>query len=121
MVPKFSLRTSGEILENLPTNNAMAQMLTGHGGFREYLNRFKLSGSPFCTCDEETIETVSHILTECPKYGYERMGCELRTGIALNDRNLKNLIDDDNTRIHFLAFATQTMRKAARANGSTID
>ncbi|GBP05735.1 hypothetical protein EVAR_91927_1 [Eumeta japonica] len=35
----------------------LAQTLTGHGGFSQYLHRFKLKDSPYCACDPAKIRT----------------------------------------------------------------
>ncbi|GBP96402.1 hypothetical protein EVAR_90499_1 [Eumeta japonica] len=43
----------------------LAQTLTGHGGFSQYLHRFKLKDSPYCACDPAKIQDVLHVLEEC--------------------------------------------------------
>lgn len=48
--------------------NMEAQLLTGHGGFKAYLHRFRLADSPHCICDGETGETLEHIPFECPRF-----------------------------------------------------
>jgi hypothetical protein len=54
----------------------LTQMLTGHGGFAQYLNRFKCRASPSCICDPECVETVPYILIECTANERERYECE---------------------------------------------
>ncbi|GBP00885.1 Retrovirus-related Pol polyprotein from type-1 retrotransposable element R1 [Eumeta japonica] len=46
----------------------LAQTLTGHGGFSQYLHRFKLKDSPYCACDPAKIQDVLHVLEECPMF-----------------------------------------------------
>lgn len=41
-----------------------SQILTGHGAFRQYLYRFKLSSSSVCYCGAEE-QTVDHVLRYC--------------------------------------------------------
>ncbi|GBP97433.1 Retrovirus-related Pol polyprotein from type-1 retrotransposable element R1 [Eumeta japonica] len=50
----------------------LAQTLTGHGGFSQYLHRFKLKDSPYCACDPAKIQDVLHVLEECPMFLRER-------------------------------------------------
>lgn len=114
------IRKAKSTLEKMDTNNILTQMFTGHGGFRQYLHRFKLADSPFCVCDDQSEETVVHILAHCPRYGYDRLSCEHRMGFDLTEINLSKIVEDDTARTHFLAFAVRTLRKAAKANGSTI-
>lgn len=95
-------------------------MLTGHGGFRHYLHRFNLADTSYCVCDDQTVETVVHILTECPRFGYDRLYCEHTMGIDLAKENLPKIMEDDSARTQLIAFAVCVLRKAARANGSTI-
>ncbi|GBP96368.1 hypothetical protein EVAR_65698_1 [Eumeta japonica] len=37
----------------------LAQTLTGHGGFSQYLHRFKLKDSPYCACDPAKIQDAA--------------------------------------------------------------
>ncbi|GBP98225.1 Putative 115 kDa protein in type-1 retrotransposable element R1DM [Eumeta japonica] len=55
----FRCRTRKEMTSHL------AQTLTGHGGFSQYLHRFKLKDSPYCACDPAKIQDVLHVLEEC--------------------------------------------------------
>ena len=45
-------------------------IVTGHGKLKSYYYRFKIVGSPLCSCDEE--QTVGHALFKCGKYRTER-------------------------------------------------
>ncbi|GBP90259.1 hypothetical protein EVAR_89378_1 [Eumeta japonica] len=54
----FRCRTRKEMTSHL------AQTLTGHGGFSQYLHRFKLKDSPYCACDPAKIQDVLHVLEE---------------------------------------------------------
>ncbi|XP_063827121.1 uncharacterized protein LOC135076627 [Ostrinia nubilalis] len=57
----------------------LTQILTGHGGFAQYLNRFKCRESPSCACDDLVEETVPHLLVECPIF--ERLRFDLEQAI----------------------------------------
>ncbi|XP_045456010.1 uncharacterized protein LOC123665820 [Melitaea cinxia] len=61
----------------------VAQALTGHGGFSEYLYRFKCKESPSCVCDPGCSESVLHVLLECPAFAYERLSLEYETGVQM--------------------------------------
>ncbi|GBP85096.1 hypothetical protein EVAR_51215_1 [Eumeta japonica] len=59
----------------------LAQTLTGHGGFSQYLHRFKLKDSPYCACDPAKIQDVLHVLEECPMFLRERVALETEIGV----------------------------------------
>ncbi|GBP16456.1 hypothetical protein EVAR_72839_1 [Eumeta japonica] len=53
------------VLRKVEITSQMAQTLTGHGGFAQYLHRFKLKDSSYCACDPAKILEVLHVLQEC--------------------------------------------------------
>src|ERR1700709_1053619 len=64
-IERWTNRKHGEL------NYHLTQFLTGHGGYRQYLNRFGHDDSPLCPmCGE--IEDVEHVLTACPRFVEER-------------------------------------------------
>ena len=48
----------------------LAQAISGHGCFREYLFRFKRATSPTCECGQD--ETPEHVFLHCPLHANER-------------------------------------------------
>ncbi|KAJ2937984.1 hypothetical protein O0L34_g14267 [Tuta absoluta] len=64
------------VIRKIDLDPVMVQVMTGHGGFSEYLNRFKCKDSPSCPCDPAKKESIVHILTECPINGLERFELE---------------------------------------------
>ncbi|XP_063835567.1 uncharacterized protein LOC135084759 [Ostrinia nubilalis] len=70
----------------------LTQILTGHGGFSQYLNRFKCRDNPSCACDPAREETVVHLLTECPIHNRERFDLENRLDLTVNKENLHTLL-----------------------------
>ncbi|GBP01640.1 hypothetical protein EVAR_90449_1 [Eumeta japonica] len=52
--------------QKLKPTPVQTQIFTGHTGIAEYLHRFKLLQSPSCECDADKIESVWHIILECP-------------------------------------------------------
>ena len=50
----------------------LTQVLTGHGFHKQYLNRFKITPDAICPCDNASIQTIDHLIKDCPKYANER-------------------------------------------------
>ncbi|XP_073958603.1 uncharacterized protein [Choristoneura fumiferana] len=65
------------IVRKLETTNIRTQFMTGHGGFSEYLERFRCKDNPSCICDPNARETVPHVLLECPVFDQERVQLEI--------------------------------------------
>ncbi|CAK1592561.1 unnamed protein product [Parnassius mnemosyne] len=99
-------------------NNFISQILTVHGGFKSYLFRFKLSQSPYCSCDNQTLQTIEHILLDCPKFAYARLSCEQSMGFALKEETLCKAINNNDSRFHFLKFAKQSTEIILKENNS---
>ncbi|XP_063632467.1 uncharacterized protein LOC134803596 [Cydia splendana] len=113
------VRAAKKIIERLGNRNTVAQLLTGHGGFKQYLHKYKLRDDPHCSCDGQTVETITHIITECPRFGLERYNCECEIGTNIMEDNFVRLLEDDRARKQFVAFAENVIRRAARQNGAT--
>ncbi|XP_063623904.1 uncharacterized protein LOC134795903 [Cydia splendana] len=97
-----------------PTN-LKTQLMTGHGGFSEYLNRFKCKESPSCICDSNKQETVPHILFECPVFGKERFEIEQKTKFDITAANLQNIMNSTEME-NFLEFCLQIVKKVVQRN-----
>ncbi|GBP63825.1 hypothetical protein EVAR_48083_1 [Eumeta japonica] len=52
------------ILSRFMMTPLLAHTLTGHGGFAQYLNKFKLKDSPYCAPSDK-VQDVLHVLEEC--------------------------------------------------------
>ncbi|CAG9135416.1 unnamed protein product [Plutella xylostella] len=94
-----------KILGSFTMCNTKAQLWTGHGGFRAYLHRFKLSESPSCSCDDETPETIEHLLEECPRFGAARFDCEQKIKGRIRSEEFPALMANESTRSVFMGFA----------------
>lgn len=113
-----SVKSAYKIMAKLGNiDNLLAQLLTGHGGFRGYLHRFGLADSPSCVCDGESNETVEHILTACHIYARRRWETEMELGQTIEIGHLSCLLEDNNCRRIFLRFALWAVRSAHRRNG----
>ncbi|XP_063897553.1 uncharacterized protein LOC135118736 [Helicoverpa armigera] len=49
------------------------QILTNHGFHKTYLHRFHITPDDCCPCNTNTPQTVTHLLTDCPRFAAERM------------------------------------------------
>lgn len=110
--------TANRILREIETDNCQAQIFTGHGGFRAYLYKKKLAESPYCTCDDETEETVIHVIEKCPKYHRSRYDCECKINMTIKEDNLHEIMENRNTRDAFMKFARKAVKAANAANGA---
>ncbi|GBP65876.1 Retrovirus-related Pol polyprotein from type-1 retrotransposable element R1 [Eumeta japonica] len=72
----------------------VAQALTGHGGFAQYLFRFKLRDSPHCACDPAKIQEVLHVLRDCDMFLQECAALEAEIGVRILGRHLPEILND---------------------------
>lgn len=91
----------------------MAQVLTGHGCFGEYLCRIVKERSARCHhCDKERNDTADHTLAECPAWETERMQLKKRIG---NNLTLPVVIEytirEEEAWKAFATFCGRVMRK----------
>ncbi|KOB69169.1 TRAS3 protein [Operophtera brumata] len=110
-----------KVLGSLVMDNYLAQLFTGHGGFRSYLYRFKLAESPLCTCGSEVDQTVQHLLVDCPMFCRLRYECECTLGSVINEDSIQALLEADDSRETFLGFAKAVLRRVGRENGSFVE
>ncbi|XP_075990359.1 uncharacterized protein LOC142986010 [Anticarsia gemmatalis] len=101
-----------------PITPIHVQAFTGHGGIAEYLHRFKLKSSPDCECEEGAIETVWHIILECPRFLAHRTELEIKLGIKLTSTNLPSLLHQKETGRPFLDYIEKIFKVAHRRNSS---
>ncbi|GBP82533.1 hypothetical protein EVAR_91658_1 [Eumeta japonica] len=93
----------------------LAQTLTGHGGFSQYLHRFKLKDSPYC-CDPAKIQDVLHVLEECPMFLRERVALETEIGVIVGRGEFPTIVEDDQKRAKFLDFCCKVTEKTSKLN-----
>ncbi|XP_073961989.1 uncharacterized protein [Choristoneura fumiferana] len=97
----------------------LVQVMTGHGGFSEYLNRFKCKESPSCVCDPEVSESVLHLVAECPVYCKERNDMEMELEMEINVENIHKIVKNKDFRQKFLNFCVKIAKIAINKNKST--
>ena len=115
-----SVASANRILKKMDMNNITAQTLTGHGGFRAYLHKFKLIDDPTCNCDSTTPQTLEHIILECPKFERQRYDCEYRININIEKDKIPTIMMDDESRKIFMEFTRRCVVTCNRENKSTV-
>lgn len=105
-----------KLVRKIKPTGTLTQVMTGHGGFSEYLNRFKLKESPSCACEPGQNETVSHMLLDCPIYGKERYELEQNLNIALKLDMINKLIREKTTREDFINYCINIANKVIKRN-----
>jgi len=66
------------------------QLLTGHGCFKYYLNRFKHERYPHCPLCESDNEDAEHVFFVCPRFENERRDVSIRAACNLVDIMLES-------------------------------
>ncbi|GBP28858.1 Retrovirus-related Pol polyprotein from type-1 retrotransposable element R1 [Eumeta japonica] len=104
------------VLRKTEMTSHLAQTLTGHGGFSQYLHRFKLKDSPYCACDPAKIQDVLHVLEECPMFLRERVALETEIGVIVGRGEFPAIVCDDQKRAKFLDFCCKLTEKTLKLN-----
>jgi ribonuclease HI len=71
-----------------------SQILSGHGAIRQYLHRFQLSSSDKCPCDDETTQTVEHVLLHCEATSVLRYHLEGKLQTTLTVKTVRECLTD---------------------------
>ncbi|XP_047028061.1 uncharacterized protein LOC124636164 [Helicoverpa zea] len=104
------------IVRKILPRGVITQVLTGHGGFSEYLHRFKCKENPSCICDPSAIESVPHIILECPIFARERWTLEQELDTELSLQNISHIMHKRKAREKFLEYAETVANKIIRRN-----
>lgn len=105
-----------KVIKTIKTTGVLTQVMTGHGGFSEYLHRFGCKEDPSCICEPGVEETVQHVLLECPLYGLQRYETEMKLDITLNINNISEIIFNKDKRNIFINFCTNIAEKIIKRN-----
>ncbi|XP_062529492.1 uncharacterized protein LOC119629800 [Bombyx mori] len=100
-----------KIVRKLVPTYLTTQIMTGHGGFSEYLSRFKCKESPSCICDPAQSETIQHLLLVCPIHAMERFELEQRVQHNLTLDMIKELIAGNNREL-FMKYLKVVLKEA---------
>ncbi|GBP71126.1 hypothetical protein EVAR_37220_1 [Eumeta japonica] len=98
----------------------LAQILTVHSGFVQYLYRFKLKNLPYCACTPDKVQDVLHVLEECLIFAKEHAETEAGTDARIVGQGLPNLVNDYNSLAIFLRFCEGVTRRCNIRNNSKI-
>lgn len=96
---------SYKIVRKMQNNHIVTQILTGHGGFSEYLHRFGCKESPSCRCEDGKHESILHALTECPIFGRKRYDLEQEIDQNVTEDNIASIMISNKYREKFLNYA----------------
>ena len=94
------------------------QLLSGHGGFRAYLARFKIVESPLCLHCGDVWEDVEHVLVTCPRFHIARTEMVAVLGVTTPEEIGVRLLRDRQCWQAFSDFAIavgQTIQAEERA------
>jgi ribonuclease HI len=86
----------------------LARLRTGHCSLNQYLFRFGHADSPYCDCDNQTIETVQHYLLQCPRYEIQR--ARLVTKVGIGGMWIEKLLGYPELIEHTLEYVKKTKR-----------
>ena len=108
------------IIRKLELSPVMVQIMTGHGGFSEYLHRFKCKDDPSCICEPGVSESILHILVDCPVFAKQRHEIENKIDNCINKCNIKDIIRDKKAREDFLEYCIKICVIVINRNKTTI-
>lgn len=91
-------------------------MLTGHGGFSDYLYRFKVKDNPSCIYASNVPETLAHILFTCPITELKRLELALEIEIDVTAENASTMIQDKNKRDKIIRYGKKIVTKIITRN-----
>ncbi|KAL0809899.1 hypothetical protein ABMA28_011376 [Loxostege sticticalis] len=104
------------LIKKIKPAGLLTQILTGHGGFSQYLHRFKCGESPSCDCDPAMEQTVPHLLVHCPVYDKLRFEFEQETNEKIKVNNFSELISNKITRDKFILYCEKICKHVVSKN-----
>ena len=104
-----------KVVRKLEPDTLLTQMMTGHGGFSEYLHRFKCKDNPSCVCEPGKVESVPHILLECPVHSLERLEIETKLEQEMSIETLSSIMTGKKLR-KFIEYGKQIVSKVNNRN-----
>ncbi|GBP73389.1 Retrovirus-related Pol polyprotein from type-1 retrotransposable element R1 3 [Eumeta japonica] len=107
------------VLRDIDMTSQVAQTLTGHGGFAQYLFRFKLRDAPYCACDPAKIQDVLHVLEDCDMFLRERVALEMELGVRISRRRFPEILGDAHSREKFVKYCEDIVNRCNRINRSS--
>ncbi|GBP35915.1 hypothetical protein EVAR_23164_1 [Eumeta japonica] len=106
------------VLKQIAMTSQVAPTLTGHGGFAQYLFRFKLQeDSPYCACDPSKIQDMLHVLEDCDMFHRERVALEAGIDVRISRRHFPEIMEDKVKIDKFLKFCGTVVKTCGKLNG----
>ncbi|XP_026328107.1 uncharacterized protein LOC113236312 [Hyposmocoma kahamanoa] len=106
-----------KIIKKIKPTGITTQLMTGHGGFSEYLNRFGCKDNPSCICEPGALETIPHILLTCPVFASIRYNAEINLESKMDKDSLHKFMLGKNRDI-FLEYCCKLVNKVVNRNKS---
>ncbi|XP_023936910.2 uncharacterized protein LOC112045076 [Bicyclus anynana] len=110
------VRFAHKVVKTIDLNAVLTQVLTGHGGFAEYLHRFKRKEDPGCVCDGGLSESILHLLMDCPQHDATREDLQQELRVKLCRGSLPSILGGASGREALLKFASRVARVAIARN-----
>lgn len=76
----------------LPVTYRLAQALTGHGAYGEYLHRFAIAASPCCTHCSAPTDDAEHTIFDCPEWEEARIELAVDLGRRTGPNDVEELL-----------------------------
>ncbi|KAL0894322.1 hypothetical protein ABMA27_012948 [Loxostege sticticalis] len=108
------------LIRKIQPAGLLTQILTGHGGFSQYLHRFKCGENPSCDCDPQVEQTVPHLLSECPVFDRLRFEFEQKSGEKIEKSKYHELIASKATREAFITFCEKICAITVKKNKTNV-
>ncbi|XP_061379251.1 uncharacterized protein LOC133319306 [Danaus plexippus] len=84
----------------------LTQTLTGHAYTKQYLHRVKVTEDAVCPCDGTTVQSMGHVLEDCPRFIAPRSDHQIICSHAgVSPFNMASLLEDKEATISFIKFS----------------
>ncbi|XP_063394129.1 uncharacterized protein LOC134679182 [Cydia fagiglandana] len=94
----------------------VTQLMTGHGGFSEYLHRLKCKENPSCICEPGRPESIPHLIAECPQFSIQRHDTENKIGEEIKVENISKIMQNKYIRDTFLEYCKKIVKIVINRN-----
>nr|XP_049699180.1 uncharacterized protein LOC126055181 [Helicoverpa armigera] len=111
-------REAYRLVRKIQPQGIVTSIFTGHGGFSQYLHRFKCRESPSCVCDPAVEESVQHILFQCPVFEAKRFDLAQKIERDVTIGEAYGLVASKTTRSNFMAYAEHLCKIVVERNAS---
>ena len=108
-----------KFIKNNTLTPILTQALTGHGGYGEYLAKYKLKDHSCCRCNSEQSESILHLLIDCPILSTARRETENYIENTIDIHTIPSIIQDKTKSGYFLQFCKYVTKYSLKINGST--